>query len=60
MTGQELLSVFLFLAVQVALRTLLLSRSLMARPTVSGTDEDLILSYYSETISLEIPGTGIN
>jgi hypothetical protein len=32
----------------------------MARPTVSGTDEDLILSYYSETISLEIPGTGIN
>jgi len=60
MTGQELLSVFLFLAVQVALRRLLLSRSLMARPTVSGTDEDLILSYYSETISLEIPGTGIN
>lgn len=26
----------------------------------SGTDEDLILSYYSETISLEIPGTVIN
>ena len=26
----------------------------------SGTDEDLILSYYSETISLEIPGTIIN
>jgi steroid delta-isomerase-like uncharacterized protein len=26
----------------------------------SGTDEDLILSYYSETISLEIPGTMIN
>jgi len=22
-----------------------------------GTDEDLILSYYSETVSLEIPGT---
>jgi ketosteroid isomerase-like protein len=26
----------------------------------SGTDEDLILSYYSETISLEIPGTIIH
>ena len=26
----------------------------------SGTNEDLILSYYSETISLEIPGTIIN
>ena len=26
----------------------------------SGTDEDLILSHYSETISLEIPGTIIN
>ena len=26
----------------------------------SGTDEDLILSYYSDTISLEIPGTIIN
>ena len=26
----------------------------------SGTDEDLILSYYSEAISLEIPGTIIN
>jgi len=26
----------------------------------SGTDEDLILSYYSETISLEIPGMIIN
>ena len=26
----------------------------------SGTDEDLILSYYSETVSLEIPGTIIN
>jgi steroid delta-isomerase-like uncharacterized protein len=26
----------------------------------SGTNEDLILSYYSETISLEIPGTVIN
>jgi steroid delta-isomerase-like uncharacterized protein len=26
----------------------------------SGTDENLILSYYSETISLEIPGTIIN
>src|SRR5215472_5138057 len=26
----------------------------------SGTDEDLILSYYSETISLEIPGTIID
>jgi steroid delta-isomerase-like uncharacterized protein len=26
----------------------------------SGTDEDLILSYYSETISLEIPGTTIH
>jgi predicted ester cyclase len=26
----------------------------------SGTDEGLILSYYSETISLEIPGTIIN
>ena len=26
----------------------------------SGTDEDLILSYYSETISLEIPGSIIN
>jgi predicted ester cyclase len=25
-----------------------------------GTDEDLILSYYSETVSLEIPGTIIN
>ena len=26
----------------------------------SGTDEDLILSYYSDTISLEFPGTIIN
>jgi steroid delta-isomerase-like uncharacterized protein len=26
----------------------------------SGTDEDLILSFYCETISLEIPGTVIN
>ena len=26
----------------------------------SGTDEDRILSYYSETVSLEIPGTIIN
>ena len=26
----------------------------------SGTNEDLILSYYSETVSLEIPGTVIN
>lgn len=26
----------------------------------SGTDEELILSYYSESISLEIPGTIIN
>jgi ketosteroid isomerase-like protein len=26
----------------------------------SGTDEDLILSYYSDTVSLEIPGTIIN
>src|SRR5262252_7963171 len=26
----------------------------------SGTDEDLILSYYSETVSLELPGTVIN
>ena len=26
----------------------------------SGTDENLILSYYSETISLELPGTVIN
>jgi steroid delta-isomerase-like uncharacterized protein len=26
----------------------------------SGTDENLILSYYAETISLEIPGTVIN
>ena len=26
----------------------------------SGTDEDLILSYYAETVSLEIPGTLIN
>ena len=26
----------------------------------SGTDEDLILSYYSDTISLEIPGTIMN
>ena len=26
----------------------------------SGTNEDLILSYYSETISLEIPGTTIS
>ena len=26
----------------------------------SGTDEDLILSYYSETISLELPGAVIN
>src|SRR4029077_10686629 len=26
----------------------------------AGTNEDLILSYYSETISLEIPGTIIN
>src|SRR5499433_2377126 len=26
----------------------------------SGTDENLILSYYSDTISLEIPGTIIN
>ena len=26
----------------------------------SGTNEDLILSYYSETISLEIPGIVIN
>ena len=25
-----------------------------------GTDEDLILSYYSENVSLEIPGTIIN
>lgn len=26
----------------------------------SGTDEDLILSYYSETVSVELPGTVIN
>jgi len=26
----------------------------------SGTDEELILSYYSDTISLEIPGAIIN
>jgi len=26
----------------------------------SGTDEDLILSFYSETVSLELPGTVIN
>jgi len=26
----------------------------------SGTDENLILSYYSETVSLELPGTVIN
>src|SRR5689334_2998247 len=26
----------------------------------SGTDEDRILSYYSETVALEIPGTVIN
>src|SRR5215813_5383196 len=26
----------------------------------SGTDEDLILSYYSETVLLELPGTVIN
>ena len=26
----------------------------------SGTDEDLILSYYAETVSLEIPGMLIN
>jgi len=26
----------------------------------SGTDEDLILSYYSETVSLELPGAVIN
>jgi hypothetical protein len=26
----------------------------------SGTDENLILSYYSENVSLELPGTVIN